>query len=270
MFIFDVDGVLTNPAKKRITKPQIIDFIKGRLRTGNLIALNTGRSLSWTANRIINRFFEKTDDKKILKNFFVIGEKGGTWLTFDKNGNMKQFKDESISVPKFLQNQVRALITAKYSNLMFFDDSKLTMISIEMAEGVSIDQYNKAQGKLEQELKNLLSETNLDQTLKIELSIIAIDIENRYVGKDFAVKRMLLCLKEKGLSPKKYVAFGDSVSDISMAEELHKANLSFEFVFVGDRKLIAGKRLPFPTTLTDKLFDEGTAEYLEKIKQHER
>ena len=44
-WIFDVDGVLTNPTEKKIVELQIFDKLIEILKSGDIVGLNTGRSL---------------------------------------------------------------------------------------------------------------------------------------------------------------------------------------------------------------------------------
>ncbi|MBI2031074.1 MAG: hypothetical protein HYT08_00490 [Candidatus Levybacteria bacterium] len=106
-WIFDVDGVITNPQSKIITDFEILNHFIKKLEKGEPVILNTGRSLEWTMDRVINRLLKNIKNIKILKIFLVIGEKGGTWLTFDENGKIQEYIDDSISIPKFLINQIK-------------------------------------------------------------------------------------------------------------------------------------------------------------------
>src|SRR3990167_214820 len=96
-WIFDIDGVVTNPTKKKVKKLQILDHIAKRLQQGEPVIFNTGRSLPWTIERV--------NDKRVLENLFAAGEKGGTWLTFGQDGKIQQHKDGSISIPSSLQQK---------------------------------------------------------------------------------------------------------------------------------------------------------------------
>lgn len=264
-WILDVDGVITDPKEKKVTHPQILDRIADKINNGEPVALNTGRSFSWLIEkRIISDISERVEDKNNLENFFVVGEKGGTWLSFDRNGTMQHHRDDSISVPESLQEQVRELVETKYSQSMFYDKSKQTMVSTEMLDGYEIEKYKKDQTKLSGELDKILHENNLTDKLKLDQTIISIDIEDNHVGKGFAIDRILKWLKERKIKPKHFIAIGDSRHDIGMAEKLHQERLPFEFVFVGNREMLEGKEYPFPITFTQNRFDKGTLGYLRK------
>ena len=264
-WIFDVDGVITNPSEKRITEPEILDEIIKRLEKGEPVALNTERSIKWVIERVINPLVEKTEDKSILQNFFAVGEKGGTWVEFDENGNLQEGKDNSISVAPDIQEEVRSIINNKYADSMFFDETKLTMISTEMKDGHSLDDYRQQQKPLIEELEMLLANKNLQDKFKVDPTTIAIDIENKFVGKHFAAKRIIEWVKNKGISPRRYIAFGDSFrSDVPMAEEIHSQGFPVEFVYVGEENVQTAD-YPFPINQPIAHFGNGTLEYLKTL-----
>lgn len=262
-WVFDVDGVITNPSEKRVTEPEILNQIVQKLEKGEPVALNTGRSLVWMIDRVINPLLEKVKDKKSLVNFFASGEKGGTWITFDEKGEMQHHKYDSISVPQPLQEKVRNLINSEFSKSMFFDETKETMISIEMKDGYLVESYTEDQKKLKPKLKELIDQAGLSQELKVDPTTIATDIENEFVGKGFAVERMLKWLNEKNIRPQRFVTFGDSSSDLPMAEKLHKNGHAVSFVYVGKSNL--PKDYPFPIIRPQNHFEKGTLEALSSL-----
>lgn len=267
--IFDVDGVITNPQEKRVTEPEILDEIIERLEKGEPVALNTGRSIEWVKDRVLNSLIGKVKDKKILQNLLAVGEKGGTWAEFNDRGNLVESKDDNISVPDSLKQEIRSLINTKYETSMFYDESKLTMISAEMKDGYSLEDYRKEQITLSVEFEKLLAGKNLTDRFKVDPTTIATDIENKFVGKNFSVKRITEWIKGKGINPQKYVAFGDSFrSDIPMAVELNSRKLPLEFIYVG-RENIDTSSYPFPIIQTNSKYGKGTLEFLKsqnKIK----
>ncbi len=262
-WVFDVDGVITNPSEKRVTEPEILNQIVNRLEKGEPVALNTGRSLVWMIDRVINPLLEKVKNKRILKSFFASGEKGGTWITFDENGEMNYHKDDSISVPQNLQEKVRYLINSEFSGSMFYDETKETMISTEMIDGYPVEEYSKHQKVLNEKLQKLVDEDNSGKPLKVDPTIIATDIENQHVGKGFAVERILKWLGEIGIDPQRFLTFGDSLSDFPMAEHLYNLNKKVEFIFVGKSEI--KKSHPFLIIKPKEFFGKGTVEALRSL-----
>lgn len=261
-WIFDVDGVITNLQEKRVTEPEILEHIAKKLELGKPVTFNTGRSISWVIDRVINPLLDKIQHKKFLENLFAVGEKGGTWLTFDKDGTMRQYKDDSISIPQSLREKVKKLIDTGYSESMFYDESKETMISTEMKDGFEVEEYRKLQEALNIKLNELIEQENLNQQLKVDPTTIATDIENERVGKGFAIERILKWLQQRKINPRQFIAFGDSRGDLEMGEKLYERNLPFTFVYVGIRETLEGKEYPFPITYTQNRFDKGTLGFL--------
>jgi len=262
VWIFDVDGVITHPSKKINTKPEILNHIIEKLKIDDTVALNTGRSLTWIKERVINLILAKIPDKTILKNLIAVGEMGGVWLTFDDNEKANEYIDNSLSIPKPLRDKIKELIKAKYSSSMFYDDTKKTMVSIEMNEGMSIDNYKKIQKLLINDLSQVIKESDLWQNLKIDTTTIASDVMNKHVGKGFAVHRIADWLKERNVNSRKVLAFGDSMSDLPMAEKFYELGFSIEFIFVGKNNHLGKTEYPFPIYFTKSKYEKGTLEFL--------
>ena len=265
MLIMDVDGVITNPQEKRITEPEILDQIAKRLEKGEPVALNTGRSIEWMKDRVLSPLAQIVKDKKMLTNFLAVGEKGGTWAEFDEQGNIIESKDDRISIPDNLKDDVRNIINTTYSDTMFFDESKLTMISTEMKDGYPIKDYEEKQRILADQLRTLLLDKGLESKFKADPTTIAIDIENIHVGKHFAVKRIIEWVKNKRISPKRYITFGDAFkSDVPMAQEIHSQGFPVEFVYVGEENV---QTSDYPFTINQPIarFENGTLEYLKSL-----
>ena len=264
-WLFDVDGVITNPEQKKVTEPAILDEIAKRLKTQEPVALVTGRSIDFMRERVIDPLIERVGDSSLLQNFLAMGEKGGVWITYDQGGSPQEHVDENISVPKTLQDEVRRLIHDEFSNLMFYDESKKTMISTEMHDGTNLEDYHAQQKILNQKLEELVKEHGLEESLEVDPTTIATDIQNKHVGKDFAARRVLAWLKERGIKPAQFITMGDSKSDVPMAQEIYDQGVPVTFVFVGkesDRADIERRNLPFPVTFTKAQYEKGTLEYL--------
>lgn len=264
-WIFDIDGVITNPIEKKVKNLEILDHIVAKLKKNEPVIFNTGRSLSWVIERVLAPLLRRVKNKILLENLFVVGEKGGTWLTFRRNGEFEQHKDDSISVPPSLQQKIKELVKQKYPQSMFYDETKQTMISVEMHDNYDLEMYKKVQAILKKVLKEILRHFDATNVLKLDPTIIAIDIENKHVSKGFALERILNWLKQNKIRPKKFIAIGDSLGDVKMAEKLHEENLPFEFVYVGNKDELKDLNFNFPITYTRKRFDKGTLGYLKSI-----
>jgi len=139
------------------------------------------------------------------------------------------------------------------------------MISVEMKDGINLEDFHQRQAFLDEELENLIKRCNLSSQLETDPTAIATDIQDKHVGKDFAARRVLVWLKSRDIVPKMAVAIGDSKSDVPMAQEIHNQGLPVTFVFVGkeqDRKDIVRLNLPFPVHFPQGHNESGTLEYL--------
>ena len=266
VLIFDVDGVLTHPSEKKVTELGIFNQFIKRLEAGEPVILNTGRAVDFMLKRILEPLEQLVEDKKLLKNLFAVGEKGAVSVQYNDMGERTEYVDQSISVPEELQIEARQLVDKKFSDIAFYDTTKKTMISIEMLDGLSVDEFRKKQGDLNIKLAELLTRHGLTTEYKVDPSRISTDVENNHVGKGLGVQKALKWLAEQKIKPEQFITFGDSPSDIAMADELYQRGLSVEFVFVGEKNLLAGKKLEFPVTYTAKQCESGTMEYLENLK----
>ena len=142
MLIFDIDGVISD-LKEKTSNPTILKYIAEELKNGNPIALNTGRSLDWIIKRGVKTLITDSKIKPFIKNLIIVGEKGGSWLTFDENGNPQQHINKSLSVSLNLKEEIGKLAVSKYSESMFLDEGKKTAITVEMNDGYDIEKYKK-------------------------------------------------------------------------------------------------------------------------------
>jgi hydroxymethylpyrimidine pyrophosphatase-like HAD family hydrolase len=264
-WLFDVDGVLTDPEAKRVVLPEIFDELIRRLQRNEPIGLNTGRSTDFMVNEILKPLEERIgNNRELLKKIFAIGEYGGAWIYYDQNGIRRLNIDEQIKVPQAVQDEVRQLVSQPpYSDLMFYDTTKRTMVSVELNQGKTIDEFKVPQLQLNVDLSNILSKYNLTENYKIDPTRIATDVESVTVGKALGAKKFTALLKENNINPEEYICFGDSSSDYAMYSELRSLEKKAQLVFVGGRELLMDKDLE-GVTFTAEHVDKGTLKYLQK------
>lgn len=228
-FVFDVDGVLSDPTLKQVTVKENLEIIVDLLKNDNPIALNTGRSTDFVLSKIFSLLLNYLPDKSKLANLFASCEKGAVDIVFDDLGNHQILVDKNFSVPAIIQNQTRTLIENKYSALAFYDETKLSMISVEMNDGVLIEEFSAIQKEIDNDLEQILSSNNLATDLKIDPSIISTDIENKKVGKHLGVEKFINWAIAKNKVIKNLVFFGDSKADLKMVEGAKVKNIPFEW-----------------------------------------
>lgn len=183
-------------------------------------------------------------------------------MTFDEEGTQHMGVVDSISVPGTLQASVQELIKAKYPESMFFDTTKKTMISVEMRDGHDLSDFTARQGELVADLVGLLGTFPGGNDYQIDPTTIATDIESPHVGKALGTDRFLEFLRVRGIVPTRFEAYGDSASDLSMAEELVERGESVQFIYVGDPSKITADGVKYGVKIPSQPYTRGTVEAL--------
>lgn len=253
-WIFDIDGVLTNPEEKRVPS-NLINYISRLIERDNFVAFVTGRSLGWTRTRVVNKL-KLNAQRKV----FLSVEKGGVWSNFEY-GKWTVNTDKSISPPQSFKSEVKDLVNSQFSNIAFFDP-KETMISIEMHDGMRIEDFEKPQKKLNQILNRLLAGNHLQRNFVLDWGHIASDIQNKMAGKGLGTQRVLSYLVNINIKPRAFIAFGDSARDVEIAEEINKSGKPVKFIFTGPEKLLKGKKFPFEIIFYGGQYEQGTLQFL--------
>ena len=81
MFVFDIDGVITNPDTKEPNK-KIIERIGADLNQELPVALITGRSINWIENNIMPILKTTIENNQKLDLLFTSGEKGSVSVEY--------------------------------------------------------------------------------------------------------------------------------------------------------------------------------------------
>lgn len=236
-FLFDVDGPITDPEKKAVIEPEVLDIIADRIENGEPVGFNTGRASAWVMERVVPQLLERIDNKAMLRNFVVIGEMGGTWVTFNEEGEAQYGQSQQLTVPDDMLEAIRKLTDEKYSDVMFVDPDKRTMVSIEMRQGQTVDVFDMRRAELGNELNQILAETGNEGRFAVEHTTIATDIQSKHVGKALGAERFVQLLRLLEIKPDQFLTFGDSPSDMEMTEELERRQLKALFVYVGEKEI---------------------------------
>lgn len=262
-WVFDVDGVVTDPIEKCVIDEGMYDEFIIRLERGEPVTFNTGRSLDFIEHQVTTPLLERIKaqgkDVSIMHRVYAVGEKGGIELIFNQNGSFQEVPDPRFSVPETIQNQVRDLVNQSFSETTFYDETKRTMVSTEMKDGLDVENvFRPHQQRLLPELQHILAEHDPDKQFKIDPTTIATDIEDKRVGKALGARKTLDWLDKMDLKPELFVTFGDSSSDLPMAEELQKTHPTI-LVFVGEDLAENNiERVKRPQAI----YTAGTLEYL--------
>lgn len=271
-YLFDIDGVLTNPEAKSVEHPALFGELIRRLEQEKPIGLNTGRSLNFIVEKVLEPIEAMVPEKRLLQNIIGVGEMGGIWITYSDKGKRMVDIDKNLSVPQEIQDEVRALVNQlPYSETMFYDDTKRTMVSVELLSqeqraGKSFEDFQASQRQLVEDLRALLARHNKERDFKVTATRIATDLDNVRVGKALGAHKFVDLLRAKRIEPRAFLGFGDSASDYEMYQELKRLGKQAQFVFVGGREHLAGKPEE-GIIFTEEYVDKGTLEFLRQEKE---
>jgi histidinol phosphatase-like enzyme len=266
-YIFDVDGVITDPEKRVIDHPEIITLIVNLLLAKNTVAFISGRALPWLKERLLNDFYSYIKinnlDIAIFNNVFISGEFGGSNIFFE-NGALKENINLELRLESELVKQATDA-TKQFSDIVFIDKDKQTQFTAEMQNETTVVDFAKHEHEIANSFTKIVRKLGLEETVEVQEDRIAINIKCRLANKMLATKQFLDWLSFKNFHPEKIKAFGDSVSDLEIGHELRKNNLNFDFIYVGNPQDIKHD-INFPIISTLQKFgketDEGTLEYL--------
>jgi hydroxymethylpyrimidine pyrophosphatase-like HAD family hydrolase len=260
-WLFDVDGVLSNVQTRTITQMELVAILIDKLQKGDPVALITGRGLTALQTMVIqplkNFVKENEIDEHILHLLFVSGEFGGVRL-LHTNGNPVVSVDHNISLPEDLKKQLIAA-TKEYEDVIYFETKKQTMLSLPSYPHTADTTFVEKKDEIIAALRKI---TAKHPEIEVHSDRYAINIKNKKANKHYSTSQFLNWLEEKKLSPDHYFAFGDSISDLEIGQELYDRNLPAEFIFVGREHELEGIHIPFSYSITSADFDEGTVEYL--------
>jgi hydroxymethylpyrimidine pyrophosphatase-like HAD family hydrolase len=261
-WLFDVDGVLTEPEHKTVREPALFDELIRRLARGEPVGTNTGRSLTFLEAEVLDPLEARVPDRRLLHGLIAIGERGSAWATYDADGTRTEHIDARTPFSPALADEVRALVQRPdFARVMFFDETKRTMISTELWPGKTIAEFAEPQRALVAELHAMLARHGLADQFRVDPTSIATDIEYRGAGKGFGAIGFAEKLEARGIRPARYVCFGDSRSDYDMLEALLARGDRAELVFVGEPDQLAGRDMRF-VTFIEPLYAPGTLAYL--------
>ena len=118
---------------------------------------------------------------------------------------------------------------------MFFDETKLAMVSVEQHIAVENSDYRAEQQLFDADAMDLMGRHGLgvvrldhhapdsdDQIdYRVDPTIISTDIESVRLGKDLGASRAVELLAAQGVTPQAWRTVGDSRTDYAMADWLH-------------------------------------------------
>lgn len=260
VLIFDIDGVITDPSTKSIIYPEIISILQNSLNQKIPICFNTGRSVEWVQKTIISQFSQKYS----LEYLFSSCEMGNLTLEFD-NQNKPQIKTiRKDLIPEQLSSTIKEIVQSSYNDSMFIDETKKSILTIEMKNNYAQSKYEILQSKLSGEIRIILKNYHPGIHIRPSSSNIAIDVKSIDSNKQFGAEQILnwLKLKKHNQDIKKlsFISFGDSLSDLEMASYFDTQGFTTKFIYVGTENI--SQTQPYQTVKTKHHYSKGTLEYL--------
>ncbi|WP_203135229.1 hypothetical protein [Microbacterium sp. JZ31] len=253
--LLDVDGPLASTVTRSIRIPSIADDLVAIANAGCPVVFNTGRSDAFLAAQVVPALVRAglSADAPV----WGIGEKGATWFTVSEGRVGDVGVDEAISVPEDLAAACRA-IADQHRDLMFWDDTKRTMVSLEQNLDVSNDDYLARQPEVTTRLDEAIAGLGLAERFHTVPTIISIDLEHRTAGKALGAERAMGLVGSRMDVPRRWFTAGDSNGDYDMAAWLHDAG--FDATHLDVRPTGTQPETAFAVLREIPTFAEGHAE----------
>ena len=277
--LFDVDGPIASPITRTIAIPSIISDLVSLTAAGVPIAFITGRSDAFIRDTVIAPLLEVGLADALGTpgaRMFGVYEKGATWSAISPAGLGEVEVDARVAPPAEFVHAIRDLVTEHYADVMFFDETKRGMVSVEQRTDVSAEDYEANRHDFDSAAYDIAvsmglgiahgSEVSPDAqgnvAFRVDPTIISTDIESVRLGKDLGARRALELLEaDGGALPLAWRTVGDSRSDYLMADELH--DQGFDVAHVDVRPADGIPEKPYRVIVEgDLIHDEAGAAFL--------
>ncbi len=247
--LLDIDGPIASPVSRSIAIPSIIDDLIALTAAGVPIAFITGRSDSFVREQVIAPLLDAGLGQALDSpgaRMFAVFEKGAAWATVDSSGLGKVEVDLSVAVPADLVERIRALHAERFADTMFWDDTKLAMVSMEQRVDVAPANFQRAQHELNSAAFAAAVALGYGISLgdraapdadgavpwRLDPTIISTDLESATLDKDRGAERALDHFRKTGALPTVWRSLGDSRGDYKMADYVHSLGLEVAHVDV--------------------------------------
>lgn len=274
--LLDVDGPIASPVTRSIAIPAIARDLAELANSGIPIAFNTGRSDAFLREEVIPPLLAAGLDQDV--RVWGICEKGAVWMRITADGAQEVTVDEDLRVPEAFDAEVERMVADEFSDLVFYDETKRAMVSVEQLTDLESADFLSRQPALNAAIAGVLADHDLgyewDQErvpdsqgavgYRIDPTIISTDVESIRVGKDLGASLMLSFLAEEDAPlPRRWRTMGDSRTDYAMADWLHENG--HEVVHVDVRPADGVPSTPYPVRHHASLVhDEAGALYLSR------
>ena len=230
--LLDVDGPVASPVTRAV-QPVIITDLLALAAAGIPVIFNTGRSAAFIREQVMEPMIAAGMPAGIL--IHAVCEKGAVWFSYTAAGPGPVHVDHDLASPRSFGDDVRRLVAEDYTEHMFFDETKLAMVSVEQHISVENADYRAEQHLFDADAMELMGRHGLgvvrldhhapdsdDQIdYRVDPTIISTDIESVRLGKDLGASRAVELLAAQGVTPQAWRTVGDSRTDYAMADWLH-------------------------------------------------
>lgn len=230
--LLDVDGPIASP-HTRTVPAAILRLLVALAEQRVPVVFNTGRSAQFVVHEVLGPLREA--GLPVGARVHAVCEKGAVWLSAADlpAGALPEVTtaaplpawvhpDDEMTVPAELVRRLERLIRERFSASMFFDQTKLAMVSAEMTVGLDLADYRPDQAAFEELAQQALVEGGLIEDFQVDSTIISSDIEHVRSGKDLGADRAWELLRGDGELPLRWITCGDSRTDYAMADWLHE------------------------------------------------
>lgn len=233
--LLDVDGPIASPVTRSIAIPSIATDLAALANAGVPIAFNTGRSDGFLREQVVPPLLDVGLSRDA--RLWGVCEKGAVWMTIGADGTGEVTVDDALTVPDVVARDIEILVTRDYADLVFYDRTKRSMVSLEQNTSVSNEQYRARQGEIDEQIAAIMTRHGLgferldaktpdavgNIEYRIDPTIISTDVESARVGKDLGADRVIGFLRDADAAvPRRWRTMGDSRTDYAMAEWLYE------------------------------------------------
>lgn len=233
--LLDVDGPIASPVSRSVAIPSIPRDLVELANGGVPIAFNTGRSDAFIQAEVVPQLIAAGLSQEA--RVWAICEKGAVVVRITPDGLGDVEVDSDLSVPVAYADAVRELVANTYDDVIFFDETKRAMVSVEQRLDVSAEHFASRRDAFDADAARLLEAQGLgyewgttlvldaagEAPFRIDPTIISTDIESVRLGKDLGASKFLRLLEADGAQlPRAWRTLGDSRTDYAMADWLHQ------------------------------------------------
>jgi hypothetical protein len=272
--LLDVDGPIASPVTRTIATPSIVSDLVTLAAADVPIAFITGRSATFIREQVVGPLLAAGLPAGV--RMYGVCEKGAVWFPITSEGMGEIVVDDTVALPDDVVVAVRSLVAERFFGTMFFDETKLAMISVEQRTDVDHAAFASDQPAFNEAVFSILVDRGLgvrfgDREVpdaaglipfRIDPTIISTDVESVKLDKDHGAERALAFFAESGPLPTVWRSVGDSRSDYLMADHLHSAG--YDVAHVDVRPADGVLKRPYPVIIIgEEIHDEAGATFLD-------